>query len=55
MKVPEVLQSGHHENINKWRRKEAIRITYQKRPDLLEKVNLTDEEMKFIKELENKG
>ena len=55
IKVPEVLQSGHHENINKWRRKEAIRITYQKRPDLLEKVNLTDEEMKFIKELENKG
>ena len=55
MKVPEVLQSGHHENINKWRRKEAIRITYQKRPDLLEKVNLTDAEKKFIKELENKG
>ena len=55
IKVPEVLQSGHHENINKWRRKEAIRITFQKRPDLLEKVNLTDEEMKFIKELENKG
>lgn len=55
MKVPEVLQSGHHENINKWRRKEAIRITYKKRPDLLEKVNLTEEEKKFIKELENKG
>ncbi len=55
MKVPEVLQSGHHENINKWRRKEAIRVTYQKRPDLLEKVSLTDEEKKFIKELENKG
>ena len=55
MKVPEVLQSGHHENINKWRRKEAIRITYKKRPDLLEKVSLTDEEKKFIKELENKG
>ena len=55
IKVPEVLQSGHHENINKWRRKEAIRITYQKRPNLLEKVNLTEEEKKFIKELENKG
>ncbi|MBQ7410722.1 MAG: tRNA (guanosine(37)-N1)-methyltransferase TrmD [Clostridia bacterium] len=55
IKVPEVLQSGHHENINKWRRREAIRITYQKRPDLLEKVNLTDEEKKFIEELENKG
>ncbi len=55
IKVPEVLQSGHHENINKWRRKEAIKATYQKRPDLLEKVNLTDEEKKFIEELENKG
>ena len=55
MKVPEVLQSGHHENINKWRRKEAIRITYQKRQDLLEKVNLTEEEKKFIEELEIKG
>ena len=55
MKVPEVLQSGHHENINKWRRKEAIRVTYQKRPDLLEKVNLTEEEKKYIEELEIKG
>lgn len=56
IEVPKVLQSGHHENINKWRRKEAILVTYQKRPDLLEKVSLTDEEKKFIKELkENKG
>jgi len=55
IKVPEVLQSGHHENINKWRRKEAIKVTYLKRPDLLEKVNLTQEERKYIKELENKG
>jgi tRNA (guanine37-N1)-methyltransferase len=55
MKVPEVLQSGHHENINKWRRKEAIRVTYEKRPDLLEKTNLTDEEKEYIKELKNKN
>ena len=55
IKVPEVLQSGHHENINKWRRKEAIKVTYLKRPDLLKKVNLTQEERKYIKELENKG
>ena len=54
MKVPEVLQSGHHENINKWRRREAIKVTYNKRPDLLKKVNLTDEEKKLIEELENK-
>lgn len=36
-KVPEVLISGHHENINKWRKKEALRITKLKRPDLLNK------------------
>ena len=33
--VPEVLKSGHHENIKKWREKEALRITKQNRPDLL--------------------
>ena len=34
-KVPEVLISGHPENINKWRKQEALRITKLKRPDLL--------------------
>jgi len=52
IKVPEVLQSGHHENINKWRRRKAIETTYIKRPELLESLNLTDEELKFIQELE---
>lgn len=36
-KVPEILISGHHENIDKWRKQEALRITKLKRPDLLEK------------------
>ena len=36
-KVPEVLISGHHENIDNWRREEAVRITKMKRPDLLNK------------------
>ena len=54
IKVPEVLQSGHHENIKKWRRKEAIKATYIKRPELLESINLTDEERKYIEELKNK-
>jgi tRNA (guanine37-N1)-methyltransferase len=35
-KVPEVLISGHHENIEKWRREMALKITAEKRPDLLE-------------------
>lgn len=53
--VPEILKSGHHENIEKWRRKKAIEITYQKRPDLLEKGDFTKEEIEYIKNLkENK-
>lgn len=55
MKVPEVLLSGHHENIDKWRRKESLKNTYNKRKELLGKVNLSEEEIKFIKELERKG
>lgn len=38
-KVPEILLSGHHEKIDKWRREEAVRITKLKRPDLLENKN----------------
>lgn len=36
-KVPEILLSGHHENINKWRKQKSLEITKQKRPDLLQK------------------
>lgn len=38
-RVPEILISGHHENIDKWRREEAVRITKMKRPDLLDNKN----------------
>lgn len=56
MRVPEVLLSGHHENINKWRRREALRNTYNKRKELLENANLTDEDKMFLKSLnENKN
>lgn len=51
--VPQVLQSGHHENIRKWRKKEALKTTYSKRPDLLEKIILTDEETKMLEEIKN--
>ena len=37
IKVPEVLLSGHHENIDKWRREQSLKITKIKRPDLLKK------------------
>ncbi|MBQ4517805.1 MAG: tRNA (guanosine(37)-N1)-methyltransferase TrmD [Clostridia bacterium] len=45
--VPEILLSGHHENIKKWRREESIRRTCLKRPDLLQDADLTDKEKEF--------
>ena len=51
VKVPDVLLSGHHANISKWRRCEALKNTYYKRPELLEKVKLSDEDKKIIKNL----
>lgn len=52
-KVPEVLLSGHHENVEKWRREQSVIATFNKRPDLLEKAELTENEKKLIKELQN--
>ena len=43
-KVPEVLTSGHHANIEKWRREQSVIRTAKNRPDLLEKAELTDKE-----------
>lgn len=48
VKIPEVLISGHHANINKWKRQEALRNTLKKRPDLLEKAELSEEDIKFL-------
>ena len=49
--VPEVLLSGHHENIDKWRRKQSLKITLNKRPELLEKVELSYEDKKILEEI----
>ena len=51
IKVPEILQSGHHENINKWRKKQALKNTYYKRPELLKNVDLSEEDKKYLEEL----
>jgi len=51
MAVPEVLLSGNHEKIRLWRRKEALRATLDKRPDLLEKVELSAEDRRLIEEI----
>ena len=47
--VPLVLLSGHHANIEKWRREQSVIRTAKNRPDLLEKANLTEEEKKLAK------
>ena len=56
-KVPEVLLSGHHKNIEVWRRQESLRRTFTWRPDLLETAQLSDKERKLLaqwqKEREN--
>jgi tRNA (guanine37-N1)-methyltransferase len=51
MKVPEVLLTGHHANIDAWRRQQSILRTYERRPDLLEKAELTEEEREFLTRL----
>ena len=51
MKVPEVLLSGNHGEIEKWRRREALRQTFLRRPDLIEEADLTEEERKFLGKL----
>lgn len=51
MVVPEVLLSGNHKNIATYRKKESLRRTYLKRPDLLEKYKLNKEEEKLLKEV----
>ena len=49
-KVPPVLLSGYHANIEKWRREQSILRTYERRPDLLEKSSLTWKEKKWLEE-----
>ena len=49
--VPEVLMSGHHANIEKWKRKESLKRTYLKRPDLFEKAELSDADRKILDEI----
>ena len=50
--VPEVLVSGHHANIETWKRRESLRRTLQRRPELLETVSLSDFDRKLLRELE---
>ena len=50
-KVPEILLSGHHANVEKWRREQSIIRTYERRPDLLEGANLSKKDKEFLEKL----
>lgn len=53
VKVPEILLSGHHENINKWRRCESLKNTYLKRPELLKDVELSEEDKVYLYDIKD--
>ena len=52
MSVPDVLMSGNHEAIRRWRRKESLRLTLLKRPDLLDRHNWSNEDRLLLEEIE---
>jgi len=55
MAVPEVLTSGHHQAIRQWRRYEALRRTFERRPDLLETAALDDDERTWLRAWQTQG
>ena len=55
MRVPEVLLTGHHEKIRRWRREQALRRTRQERPDLLKGADLDAEAREILRRIENES
>ena len=51
LSVPEILLSGHHKEINRWRRTQSIKKTFKNRPDLLENASLSDEDRQILSDL----
>ncbi|MBN1477503.1 tRNA (guanosine(37)-N1)-methyltransferase TrmD [Candidatus Sumerlaeota bacterium] len=52
LQVPEVLRSGHHAQIEQWRRREALRRTHQRRPELLDTADLSEEDHRLLREIQ---
>lgn len=50
-RVPEILLSGHHGEVERWRRREALRRTWERRSDLLDQAGLTEEDLAFLETL----
>ncbi|WP_217585627.1 tRNA (guanosine(37)-N1)-methyltransferase TrmD [Lentibacillus saliphilus] len=55
MKVPDVLMSGHHENIAAWRKEQSLLRTYERRPELLDHYELTEQDQNHLKKLRQKN
>ena len=55
LRVPEILLSGHHDRIARWRREQALRRTYLRRPGLLEKADLSEEERAMVQRWREEG
>ena len=53
--VPDVLLTGHHANIMKWRREQSLERTKRRRPDLLKKAELSEKDMKYLQSLDNES
>ena len=51
MAVPPVRLSGNHADIRRWRRREALRITFERRPDLLDMVELSEDDEELLEEV----
>lgn len=51
MRVPDILLSGHHAQIERWRRNESLKRTFERRPELLTRAQLTETDKKFLREL----
>ena len=49
-KVPDILLSGHHAKVEQWKREQSLINTYNKRPDMLKKAELTDNDIKFLED-----
>lgn len=49
--VPEILLSGHHAKVDKWRREQSLKRTYERRPDMLENAELTKDDIAFLSKL----
>ncbi len=55
LRVPEVLLSGHHKNVEIWRRQESLKRTYLRRPELLRNADLQKEDRRFLRSLEEQN